>query len=253
MKYFLLFILSFLICFLAEAQKLSFGIKSVFPVSANLESPGRLDYYYADDINSHYTVLPEKKLQLRSLLTLKPYLQFMFNDDWFAIYELSYLDYQKTYGIKYNTTYVEMVNLDTRFNYGFLTNCISIGYKFLRTKEIRPSLYIGANLMTLMRFKEITDKADEYRLVNNNPYGQVIYQDISSLKDNFITYTAGFGLEYYVLKIDFWYDLSPSETGKTSDFYGNYSSLNFSVGFNLFNILLKSKKVIKYNEAETNY
>ena len=231
------------------SQKLTTGIKTVIPINAKLETIDELNYYYADDVNSWYKLVPEDKLITRSYISLKFFTRYMVNDNWFISHEVGYLPFLKKYNLYYNCTYINNINLKTRFDYSYFTNSIFVGYKFLRIKEIRPKLYGGISLFSLFRFKEVLSRAEEYRLVNQYPYGQVIHQQIGSIKNNFLNYTVGFGFEYYILNFDIIYDCSFKNIG-SDDFYKLYKSLYLNVGINLANILVKSKKVVKHKVFE---
>ena len=239
-------ILFFILISSLNAQKLTIGAKIVFPYSTELETSPELDYYYADDINSFYKLVPEDKLNTRSYFSLTIYTRYMFNDNWFINYEAGYLPYLKHYNIYYNTTYIDNINLKTRFEYSYFTNSLKLGYIFLRTKEVRPKIFAGINTFSLFRFREVIHRAEEYRLVNQYPYGQVIHQQIAAIKDNFLNYTIGAGLDYYILNFEFVYDCSFDKTG-TDEFYKFYKSFYFTAGINLATILIKTKKVRKYN------
>lgn len=227
------------------SQKLTTGIKTIIPINPKLETVDELNYYFADDVNSSYKLVPEDKLKTRSYISLKIYTRYMVNDNWFISHEAGYLPYLKKYNLYYNSTYINDINLKTRFDYSFFTNSLLFGYKFLRIKEIRPKLYGGISLFTLLRFKEVLNRAEEYRLVNQYPYGQVIHQQIATIKNNFLNYTVGVGFEYYILSFDIVYDCSFNKIGG-DELYKLYNSFYFSVGLNLVNILVKSKKVEKY-------
>jgi hypothetical protein len=234
-----------MLCSSLKAQKLTFGAKIIFPFKTELETLSELNYFYADDINSSYKLVPENKLKTRSYVSLIIYTQYMLNDNWFISYYTGYLPYLKRYNIYYNTTYIDNINLKTRFDYSFFTNSLRLGYKFLRTKEVRPKIYAGVTYFSLFRFKEVLHRAEEYRLVNQYPYGQVIHQQIAAIKDNFFSYTIGLGLDYYLLNFDIVYDYSILDVGNDL-FYKHYSSLYFTAGINLATLLVKSRKVIKY-------
>jgi hypothetical protein len=253
MRYFVLIILSFLVCSLLSAQKLFIGVKSVLPVNSAIETPSHFNYYFADDINSSYYVAPENSISAMTLITLRPYIHYMFNDNLFMNYELSVISYLKTVRIRYNNTYVHDIGLDTRFNYTFFTNSVVAGYKFLRGKEIRPRVYFGASTYSLLAFNEVTQRAEKYKLINQYPYGQIIHQNFTPIRNNFYTYTLGVGFDYYVLNIDFCYDFTPKTVGsnKTS-IYKNYNSSFITIGVNLWSFLIRSKKIIRFKDTEGN-
>jgi hypothetical protein len=234
-----------------SAQKLSLGIKTVLPLNSILETPSHFNYYFADDINSSYYVAPENSISAMTLITLRPYIHCMFNDNIFMNYELSVISYLKTVRIRYNTTYVHDIGLDTRFNYTFFTNSVVAGYKFLRGKEIRPRVYFGASTYSLIAFKEVTQRAAKYKLINQYPYGQIIHQNFTPIRNNFYAYVFGIGLDYYVINFDFYYDFTPSTVGSnTTSIYKNYHSSYFTVGVNLWSFLIRSKKIIRFKDME---
>jgi hypothetical protein len=253
MRYFVLIIVSFLLCSLLKAQKLYIGLKSVLPVNSVLETPVRFNYFFADDINSSYEVYPENSLSTMTMITLRPFIHYMMNDNWFMNYEFSVISYLKTVRIRYNTTYAHDIGVDTRFNYIFMTNSLVAGYKFLRGKEIRPRVYFGASSYTLLTFKEITQRAEKYKLINQYPYGQIIHQNFTPIRNNFYTYLLGVGFDYYVLNFDFYYEFSPKSVGsnKTS-IYKNYHSSNVAIGVNLWSFFIRSKKIIRFKDTEGN-
>lgn len=247
-KYFIILSI-FAISLVIYAQQLTFSINGILPIDPRIETINELNYYYADDINSQYKVNPEDVLRARSIISIKPGFRNMLNDNWFVNYEISYLSFLKTIKILYNTRHINNVNLDTRFNYSYLSNTLTGGYRFLHIKEVRPKLYTGISLYSLIRFKEIGHRADENKLINLYPYGQIIHQEISAIKNNFLAYTIGFGLEYYLLNFNIEYVSSMTKLGAKNSIYKNFNVLYFSTGLNLKTFLIISKKIKNYKKT----
>lgn len=228
------------------SQKFTIGGTLRYPIYAELSTIDEKIYYFSDDVNSIYLVQPEDKLTPRSLIFPDVYARVMFNDNIFTRYKIGYLSFLKSVNINYNSRYHDDLNYTYSFDYSFLTNQLSMGYRFFRGKEIRFELSAGVSNYYLLRFREVSHKDESLLLVNQYPYGQVIHQDISSIKNSFFCYDLSAGLEYYILLINVSYQRSFTELNVEGDFYKSYSAFFVSAGINLFNFMIENKKFVKY-------
>jgi hypothetical protein len=232
------------------SQKFTLGGVLRYPIYSELLTVEEKIYYFSDDVNSIYSVQPEDKLKPRSLMFPEVYARIMFNDNIFARYKMGYLSFLKSVNINYNSRFHDNLNYTNNFDYSFLTNQLSAGYRFLRGKEIRFELSAGVSHYYLLRFKEVSRKDKSLLLVNQYPFGQVIHQDISSIKRSFFSYDFSAGLEYYILILNVSYQRSFTELNVEGDFYQAYNAFFVSAGINLFNFLIENKKFVKYKTEE---
>lgn len=228
------------------SQKLTIGGALRYPIYAELSTIDEKIYYFSDDVNSIYIVQTDDKLKPRSIMFPEIYARVMFNDNIFTRYKIGYLSFLKSVNINYNSRFHDNLNFTNSFDYSFLTNQISVGYRFLRGKEIRLELSAGVSNYYLLSFKEVSHKDESLLLVNQYPHGQVIHQDISSIRKSFFCYDLSAGLEYYILLLNVSYQRSFTELNVEGDFYQTYNSLFVSAGINLFNFLIENKKFVKY-------
>jgi hypothetical protein len=232
------------------SQKFTLGGALRYPVYSELSTIAEKTYYFSDDVNSIYSVRPENQLQPRSVIFPELYARVMFNDNIFARYRLGYLSFLKSVNINYNSRYHDDLNYTNSFDYSFLTIQLSFGYRFFRGKEVRFELSAGVSNYYLIRFKEVSHKDESLWLVNQYPFGQIIHQDISSIRNNFFCYDLSAGLEYYVLLINVSYQRSFTELNEEGDFYHSYNAFFVCAGINLFNFLIENKKIVKYKSEE---
>ena len=228
------------------SQKFTIGGALRYPIYAELSTIDEKIYYFADDVNSIYSVQPEDKLNPRSFIFPEVYARVMFNDNIFARYRIGYLSFLKSVNINYNSRYHDDLNYTNSFDYSFLTNQLSVGYRFFRGKEFRFELSAGVSNYYLLRFKEVSHKDESLLLVNQYPFGQVIHQDFSSIKNSFFCYDLSAGLEYYILLLNVSYQGSFTELNVEGDFYKSYNAFFVSAGINLFNFMIENKKIVKY-------
>jgi len=229
-----------------SAQKFTIGGALRYPVSADLSTLSDKTFYFADDVNSIYTVQPDDRLKPRSFLFPEAYARFMANDNIFVRYKIGYLSYLKSVNINYNSGYHNNLDYTNSFDYSFLTNQISAGFRFFRGKEIRLELSAGVSYYYLLWFKEVSRKDESLLLVNQYPYGQVIHQDLSSINSSFFDYDLSAGLEYYVFNLNLSYQQSFTGLNERGDFYRSYQAVFINVGINLFNFLVENKRIVKF-------
>ena len=79
------------------SKKITFGGALRYPVNAELTTANEITYFFADDVNSVYSVQPDDRLQPRSLLFPEIYGRMMFNDNIFIRYNIGYLSYLKNF------------------------------------------------------------------------------------------------------------------------------------------------------------
>jgi hypothetical protein len=141
--------------------------------------------------------------------------------------------------------------MDTHYDYSFFTNTLYAGYKFLRTRELRPKIFSGITHLSLLRLQEVTNRSIEYHLRNTDPYGKVIHQQVNGMHNSFFAHTIGVGIEYYILNIDITYDYSITTLEKTSSmpFYTQYRMLSLSAGINLLGVLPGGGKVKNFRNT----
>lgn len=242
-KILLLFFL--LVSLSLPAQSLKVGIKAATPVLARLETVQQTNYYFADDRNSAYSVRPDNNLKKRFVIFPRLFAQYMLNDNVYIHYEAGYSSYLMSYKIRGYNEFKNDLILDTHIDYSFITNSLFIGYKFLRTRELRPRLYSGLTHATLLPLREVTKRDPEYYLKNIEPYGQVINRQIYGITNSFFTHTIGIGIDYYILNIDVFYDysLGKLESGQVMPLYKNYRMLTVCAGINLLGMLPNAGKV----------
>ena len=234
--------------FLINAQKLTLGLGVFSSIGLdNIETRNELLYHFSDDANSQYTLKSSETL-LKSGIAPKFYLQYMFNDNLYFNYESGFMYYNKAFdvGIKNDV-------LDTRevanYNYSFLSNAVYLGYKFGRKRVVRPKLFGGLSALSMVSLNESSKGQGNYTLANDGIPGDIIHQQISSINNNFLNASIGFGIEYYFLNIDLIYDRSVLniESERFQPFYEKYHGIYISVGIDLVNIIPNSsKKVTKY-------
>jgi hypothetical protein len=241
----LLLLFTVLLPLTVDAQSLKIGLKASAPLSANLETVQQASYYFADDRNTAYNVRPDKGLEKRFIVFPRLFAQYMLNDNLLLGYETGYTTFLKKYTIRADSDVKNNQVMDTHYDYSFFTNTLYAGYKFLRTRELRPKLYTGITHLTLLRLKEVTNRSTEYYLNNIDPYGRVIHQQVNSLQNSIFAHTIGFGIEYYILNIDLTYDysLTTLEKAAAMPFYRQYRMLSLSAGINLLGVLPGSSKV----------
>jgi hypothetical protein len=211
-----------------------------------------MNYFYADDRNSSYTLRPGKGMEKRFVVFPKLFAQYMLNDNWLIGYEAGYSTFLKKYAIRADNTFKSNLVLDTYYDYSFFSNALYIGYRFLRTREIRPKLFTGISHLALLRMEEVTRRAEEYHLKNIEPYGKVIHQQVNGFSNSFFAHTIGFGIEYYLLTIDITYDyaITPLEKNNSMPFYTKYHMLNLSAGLNLLGVLPGRGKVKNFKNND---
>ena len=231
----------------AFTQKLTVGADLRYPVFSELETKEGRTLYFADDINSAYQVDSDHRLRSRSFAFPESYARYLFNDNVFVQYQIGYLSYLKTVNTLYKSSLHNNVKYTNSFDYSYLTNQLSVGYRFLRGKEMRFTLSGGIGQYYLLRFKEISRKDESLWLKNLVPYGQVIHQDYASISDQFFTYIFSGGLEYYILTVKVTYHQSFTNLNETGDFINAYRAFYISAGLNLLNFQVRNKKLIRIN------
>jgi hypothetical protein len=177
----------------------------------------------------------------------------MLNDNWLLGFEAGYSTFLKKFSIRANDDFRKNFNLDTHYDYSFVSHALYVGYKFLRTRELRPKIYTGLSYLSLLRLREVTNRSLDFYLKNIDPYGKIIHQQINELNNSFFLHTIGLGLEYYLLTLDITYDyaVSPLEQATAIPLYTHYRMLNISAGINLLAILPnigKVKNAANFNE-----
>jgi hypothetical protein len=234
-----LLLLIYFLPFSLSAQSLKIGLKASAPISANLSTVKELNYYYADDRNSAYTLNPDKGLEKRFVVFPRLFAQYMLNDNFLVGYEAGYSTFLKKFAIRANNNFKNNLVLDTYYDYSFFSNSLYVGYKFLRTREIHPKLFTGITHLALLRMEEVTNRSEEYHLKNIDPYGKVIHQQVNGFSNSFFAHTLGFGIEYYILTVDITYDyaISALEKNTPGSLYKNYHLFSFSAGINLLGVL----------------
>lgn len=231
-----------------HAQKLTFGMALRYPQSSSLETNEGRTLYFADDINSAYKVSSDHALQPRSIAFPELHSRYLLNDNVFLQYQLGFLSYLKTVNILYNSSLHNEVEFSNSFDYSFLTNQLSFGYRFLRGKEMRLTLSADLGNYYLMRFKEVSRKDESLWLKNQHPYGQIIHQDYASLADMFFVAGISGGIEYYLLTLKVSYQQSFTGLNEEGDFYTAFRGLYLTAGLNLLNFHVKSKKLIRMKQ-----
>jgi len=229
----------------AFTQKLTIGADLRYPVISELETNEGRILYFADDINSAYQVDSDHRLQSRSFAFPELYARYLVDDNIFAQYQIGFLSYLKTVNTLYNSSLHNNVEYANSFDYSYLSNELSVGYRFLRGKEMRLTLSGGLGHYYLLRFKEVSRKDESLWLKNQYPYGQVIHQDYASIADQFFAYKITGGLEYYILTVSVSYHQSFTDLNNTGEFNNSYRALYINAGLNLLNFQMKNKKLIR--------
>jgi hypothetical protein len=236
----------------AHGQRLTFipGIR--IPALANLATTGHLTYYFSDDVNSVYNIRTDDLMKSRSLLFPEMNIRYLFNDNLYVNWLAGYLSFLKELEINYDSRFQTNTRYFTQFDYSFLTNSLSAGYRFFRGKEVRLLLDAGIDYHMLTRFKEVSRKDEKYFLINQYPYGHIIHQNFSDIAAGFFSYQVRAGIEYYLFTFQAGItgsitDINGSEK---SSFYKGYNCFFISAGINIVHWLPRSGRNIKHDITE---
>lgn len=231
-----------------QAQQLNLGFK-LGHASMRLRTLSEMNYYYSDDANTHYQLRAEDQLVNASPMSPYAYAQAYFNDNIFLNLEVGHYAFYKDYLVTVNEENQGSATTTYRFNCQFLTNKLSLGYRFLRTKTLRPKLYAGVGYLHLLQFTELEQRSEENLLRNIEPYGKVIHSQLNSIANGASTWHVGFGLEFYQLSLDLYYErnLTSNDQQASNSYYGSSDLIVLTAGLRLANIMVKGKKV-KYEE-----
>lgn len=236
----------------ATGQRVTFTPGIRIPVSAGIATTNQLTYYFSDDVNSVYHIRTEDGLAPRSLFFPEGTIRYLMNDNLFVTYQAGYLSFLKELEINYNSRFQSDTRYFTQFDYSFLTNTLSAGYRFFRGKEVRLILQAGIDHHLLVRFKEISRKDEKYFLINQYPYGHIIHQNFSEIAGGFMNYQVRAGIEYYIFTFQAGMEGSITDLNASSarDFYKGYSFYFVSAGINLVHWLPKSGRNIRHEINE---
>ena len=139
-----------------------------------------------------------------------------------------------------------------KMDWTFLGNSFVLGYKFSKTKTLRPYVIAGVSTLYLMKFGPSNIDGTNPRYYRT----QVIFSSVDTFKDVTVYSLFGFGIKYRGLSLEFSYIFSSSVDNKNPvytengvTYKNNYESFgvaNFSLKANLLSKNLnKNKRLIK--------
>ncbi len=156
-------------------------------------------------------------------------------------------------GLEYNTI---------KLKWKFMGNSVSMGYRFSKTKALRPYVFGGLTVMYLQDFQHNTI---DITLENQRNINEIVFTNLDTYK--LVTYHShlGFGLKYHALSLDIYSTLSlPNQDVDiyAEDYYENstnedevslsnranymsFNTFNVSLSLNLLSLNL-TKKDLKY-------
>lgn len=168
----------------------------------------------------------------------------------------------KIENLEYNT-----INLKWKFT----GNSLTMGYRLLKAKRLRPYFFAGISTMYLLDFEHITlmetakSKIDPDLVAPNRHYNDIVFKNLDTFKLITYHYRFGFGFKYHAVSFNFYLTSSMPNTDidiYAEKYYGenqydgditlseraNYESMvsmNFSTSVNLLSFNL-TKKHLKY-------
>ena len=211
----------------------------------DLKTVDKKVFSYADDVNTTYTVENKDEMTTEGLLSPSLYFNYFLNDNLFLQYETGIYAYKKDYTVSYKDNLVAPISKQHIYNYQFLSNKLSIGYRFMRTKAMRAKVYGGPGMYSLLQLNERATRTESHLLKNIAPYGQVIHKEVNRINNNFYTWHVGVGIDYYLLSFEMSYEknFSAVDTTPSESYYQSSETVIMSLGIRLFNGFVKGKKV----------
>ncbi len=253
-----------------NAQFLHVGVKSFFALQLSMQyvSYNTTDYvfYFANQNNETIRFSGFESSEIKSLTPFPDiYVRYdlgnniFFQFDAFAMWFTNEAKYNNSVDFsEYSETFnpdSQLENLgynSIKLNWGFWGNSLTAGYVFLKSKAIRPYIFVGSSTMHLTKL----DAGDYYTGTRDNR-NNIIFSNLSTFKRVTFHSHGGIGLKYYGFAIEFFVKNSVGEIDIFSDRinlndnvislserpnYNSFSSVNVALSLNLYSFNLSKKQ-----------
>ncbi len=268
---FLIMIISLLSFNYANAQFLHVGAKSFFGLEVTMDyfeyNTTDYVYYFANENNETIRFSGFESSKIKSKTPFPDvyvrydwgnnvFFQFDVFNMWFtneAKYKNSvdFSEYSETFNP--NSEFENLGYNNIKLNWGFWGSSLSVGYVFLKSKAIRPYIYLGSASMHLTKL-ELGNNYNETRSFRDN----IIFTNLSTFKRLTMHSHSGFGFKYYGFAAEFFVRRSVGEIDIYSDRislndesnssiiehpnYRYFQSVNVALSLNLYSFNLNKKK-----------
>lgn len=235
-------ILVILLNFLSQvqAQEINFGLGTSSLLRANLTVSENPVYYFADDLNSVYTLETDAKVTYRSFAVPFAYFSYYAPKHLFFRYNLSFQSYLKNDKVIVSNNVISGLEKKVQYKSDMFQQALSVGYVFTKTREIQPYLGLGLEHRYNYLQKEVSAKPDKDLLKNDRPRGEFVDAQMQTLQANHLAYQLIMGFEYYIINLNVTVANSIGEIDKT-DFYKNFNVVSLNFALRLFHKYHKSK------------